>query len=47
VVKQLTVQKPQTGTTQSYLSAGDLAKGQYIITLTMSNWTETTKMIKE
>jgi endoglucanase len=46
-VKQFSVQKPQTGTTQSYLSAADLPKGEYILTLTMNGWTQTTKMIKE
>jgi hypothetical protein len=47
VQKQFSLTKGSAGATQTYLSAGDIPAGEYILKVSMSNWTETTKLIKQ
>ncbi|MFL5739172.1 MAG: carbohydrate-binding protein [Flavisolibacter sp.] len=45
--KQFTVAKPDAGASQTYLSIGELPVGQYLLKLTLGQWTQTTKLIKQ
>ena len=47
VQKQFTLSKPGKGTSQHYLSIGNLAKGNYIIKVTMNDWTQSKQIIKQ
>jgi endoglucanase len=46
-IKQFILAKQNVGAVQSYLSIGDLPKGEYIVTVQMKDWTKSEKMIKE
>ena len=46
VHKSTTLSKSQKGITQNYLSLGDLPAGEYILTVSMSDWTSTQQFIK-
>ena len=45
-VKTFTLQKGADGTTQHYLSIGSLPKGQYIIQVSIKDWSKTEQLIK-
>ncbi|HWJ91638.1 MAG TPA: carbohydrate-binding protein, partial [Flavisolibacter sp.] len=47
VQKQFSVIKQSSGSTQTYLPAGALAPGSYVVKVNMSGWTGTAKLIKE
>jgi endoglucanase len=47
VVKQFSVSKPAAGVSQSYLSIGDLQAGQYILKVTLNDYSETKQLIKQ
>jgi len=47
VKKQFNVSKNQVGSTQLYLSAGDLSAGEYILKLQMLKWNDSVKMAKQ
>ena len=47
IAKQFSLNKANTGILQSYLSIGELSKGQYIIKVTMNDYTETKQLIKQ
>jgi hypothetical protein len=46
-VKEFSLSKSNTGTSQFYLNIGTLPAGQYIITATMNGWTESKQIIKQ
>jgi hypothetical protein len=46
IVKSLTLSKAQSGTIQNYISIGALAQGQYILTVEMDGFKESTKLVK-
>lgn len=46
VRKTVALTKSQKGITQSYLSLGDLSAGEYILTVTMDDWSASQKIIK-
>ena len=46
VVKSVNLNK-QTGSSQFYISAGDLQAGQYIVRVTMTGWTQTKMIVKQ
>jgi predicted esterase len=45
--KQFSLSKPNEGPVQYYLSIGQLAKANYIVKVTMKNWTESKQIIKQ
>jgi dienelactone hydrolase len=45
--KQFSLSKPDGGTSQYYLSIGELAKATYIIKVTMTGWSESKQIIKQ
>jgi endoglucanase len=45
--KQFSVAKTEAGTSQYYLSIGELASAGYIIKVTMNGWTESKQIIKQ
>jgi endoglucanase len=47
VVKQFSVSKTAAGVSQSYLSIGDLQTGQYILKVSMNDYSETKQLIKQ
>ena len=47
LVKQFALTKADTGSSQFYLSMGELASGNYIIKVTMKDWTESKQIIKK
>ena len=47
VVKQFNITKAVAGVAQSYLSIGDLQKGQYILKVSMKDYSETKQLIKQ
>ncbi len=47
VVKQFQLVKKTSGTTQSYLSIGDLSAGTYTLELTMKDYVETKEIVKQ
>jgi 5-hydroxyisourate hydrolase-like protein (transthyretin family) len=47
VVKQFSVSKPSAGVSQSYLSIGDLQTGQYILKVSMNNYSEKKQLIRQ
>jgi hypothetical protein len=46
VAKQFNLQKLSAGTSQSYLSAQGLAKGEYTLKVQIGQWTKTVKLVK-
>jgi endoglucanase len=47
VKKQFTLTKPNVGSTQVYLSIGDLSAGNYIIKVQMDQYSDTKKLVKQ
>jgi endoglucanase len=47
VQKQFTLSKDAAGTSQFYLSIGDLPAASYIIKVTMNGWNDSTQIIKQ
>jgi len=47
VVKEFNLNKPTAGTSQFYLSIGDLSTGAYVLKAQMSQWVETKQIIKQ
>jgi hypothetical protein len=47
VKKTFTLDKPQAGSTQSYLSVSDLVAGDYLLTVQMDSWTASEKISKQ
>jgi hypothetical protein len=45
--KQFSLSKPDAGTSQFYLSIGDLAAASYLIKVTMTGWTDSKQVIKQ
>jgi endoglucanase len=45
--KQFSLSKTDAGTSQYYLSIGDLAKASYIIKVTMNGWTDSKQIIRQ
>ncbi|MBA2746756.1 MAG: T9SS type A sorting domain-containing protein [Flavisolibacter sp.] len=47
VVKQFNLNKTNTGTSQFYLTIGELPTGQYILNATMKDWTLSQQLIRQ
>jgi hypothetical protein len=45
--KSFTVKKTNSGILQTYLSLGTLATGTYVVRVTMNNWSESIKLLKQ
>jgi hypothetical protein len=44
--REFTLAKNQAGSTQTYLSIGDLPQGEYVVRVQIGDWTESTKISK-
>ena len=47
VQKQFSINKTQPGAWPTYLSLGDIPRGNYILRVSMNDWTETRKIVRQ
>jgi hypothetical protein len=47
IVKTMQLQKTAEGSVQFYLQASELASGNYILKTSMTEWTQSTQIVKE
>ena len=47
VQKQYSINKTQPGAWPTYLSLGDIPRGNYILRVSMNGWTETKKIVRQ